>query len=138
MVRLRSGRVESFLRCEHFGFGCFLAVDSSVMEDATWLRRKASDASYINVAALDAVLKSVNLALKWKLRAFEIMTDSVRVYIWMRSVITTGSRINTKGSAEMLIRRRLSDLRDLISQFGLTMNVYLFSQQRIGPMFSRE
>ena len=104
--------------------GVCLAVNGAVVEDAAWLR-KATDASHINVSELDAVLKGVNLALKWQLCKFEIMTDSATVCSWVRSVITGDSRIKTKGSAEMLIRRRLSDLRDLISQFGLSVKVSL-------------
>lgn len=34
-----------------------------VAEDATWLRK--NDYNHINVAELDAVLKGINLAIKW-------------------------------------------------------------------------
>ena len=46
-----------------------------VAEDAAWLRKK-DDASHINVAELDAVLKGVNLALKWELHDVYLKTDS--------------------------------------------------------------
>ena len=42
-------------------------------------RRKKNDYNHINVAKLDAVLKSINLAIKWGLREIEIRTDSAMV-----------------------------------------------------------
>ena len=47
--------------------GVVLEVGGVVVEDAAWLRKK-DDAGHINVAELDAVLKGINLALKWKLQ----------------------------------------------------------------------
>ena len=43
--------------------GVVVEVDGNVIEDATWLR--AEDASHINMAKLDAMIKGVNVALEW-------------------------------------------------------------------------
>ena len=40
--------------------GCRLEVDGSIVEDASWLRKK-SDYSHIIVAELEAVAQGVNL-----------------------------------------------------------------------------
>ena len=102
--------------------GVALEVQGSIVEDAAWLR-KSTDCAHINVAELDAVLKGVNLALKWKLREIEVMTDSATVLSWLRSVITADHGIKTYGAAEMLIKRRLAVFADLIATFDLRVTV---------------
>ena len=102
--------------------GVLLEVNNSVVEDAAWLRKK-DDCNHINVAELEAALKGINLALKWGLRTIEIKTDSVTVHGWMKSVITEERRLRTKGAAEMIVKRRLGILRDLINEFGLKLSV---------------
>ena len=104
--------------------GVILEVDNSVVEDAAWLRKK-NDYSHINVAELEAVLKGINLALKWGLQNVDIKTDSATVYGWMKAVITEENRVHTKGAAEMIVKRRLGILRDLIKEFELTLTVTL-------------
>ena len=47
-------------------------------EDAAWLRKK-DDYDHINIAELEAVVRGVNLALKWGLREIEVVTDSATV-----------------------------------------------------------
>ena len=44
-----------------------MEIGSLVAEDVTWLREK-NNYNHINVAELDAVLKGINLAIKWGLR----------------------------------------------------------------------
>ena len=102
--------------------GAVLEVRGEVVEDAAWLR-KASDSAHINVAELEAVLKGLNLALKWSMTSVEIMTDSLTVMSWLRSVITEDHRVKTHGAAEMLVKRRLGVFRDLLSEFQLTVTV---------------
>lgn len=45
------------------------------LEDGAWLRR-GSDHIHINVAELEAIVKGLNLRLKWRYRKFRIITDS--------------------------------------------------------------
>ena len=47
--------------------GVVVEVGGLVAEAATWLR-KINGYNHINVAELDAVLKGINLAIKWGLR----------------------------------------------------------------------
>jgi transposase InsO family protein/ribonuclease HI len=105
-------------------FGAVLEVQGETVEDAAWLR-KTSDFAHINVAELEAVLKGLNLALKWKMTTVEIVTDSATVLGWLRCTVTEDHRIKTHGAAEMLIKRRLAVFKELVSEFGLTVTVTL-------------
>ena len=60
-----------------------LEIDNVEVEDATWLRKK-EDFGHIKVAELDAVLKGVNLALKWGLQEIKVRTDFAMVCGWMK------------------------------------------------------
>lgn len=51
--------------------GIILEIGCVTVEDAAWLRKK-NDYSHINVAELDAIMKEVDLALKWGLKVIEI------------------------------------------------------------------
>ncbi len=104
--------------------GVCLEVRGVVVEDAAWLR-KTTDCAHINVAELEAVLKGVNLAIKWTVNVLEVMTDSATVFSWVKAVVARDRRVKTTGSAEMLIKRRLAVLMDIISEFGLTLSVTL-------------
>ena len=100
--------------------GVVLEIGGSEVEDATWLRKR-DDCGHINVAELDAVLKGLNLALKWGLRKIELRTDSATVFAWVRSAISGEKRIKTKGAAEMLVKRRLGIIRELVEEFNLVL-----------------
>ena len=102
--------------------GVILEVGGVVAEDAAWLRKKG-EASHINVAELDAVLKGVNLALKWGLQDVSVKTDSATVFAWLKSVISNEKRVKTKGAAEMLVKRRLGVLADLMQEYALRLSV---------------
>lgn len=54
---------------------------------------------------LDATIKGVNMALKWRLNDMEIRTDSATVLSWIGSVITEKQKVQTKGATEMIIQR---------------------------------
>ncbi|GAB1600005.1 hypothetical protein Ahia01_000278000, partial [Argonauta hians] len=109
--------------------GVVLEVGGAVVEDAAWLRKKG-DAGHINVAELDAVMKGVNLAIRWGLRDLEVRTDSATVHGWVRSTVTMESRVRTKGAAEMLIKRRLGILSELVTEFGLSLRVTFVPSER--------
>ncbi|XP_076036043.1 uncharacterized protein LOC143021997 [Oratosquilla oratoria] len=78
---------------------------------------------------LDAVIKGTNLALKWGLREIEIRTDLATVAGWMNSVLTAEKRVRTKGAAEILVKRRLGILRELIDEFGMKIRVRKVSSE---------
>ena len=52
-----------------------------------------NDYDHINVAKLDAVLKGINLAIKWGLREIKIRTDSDMVLSWVTSTVKESGRI---------------------------------------------
>ena len=103
--------------------GAVLEVDGDVVEDASWLRKEC--ASHINMAELDAVVKGVNLALAWKVRRVEVMTDSATVHKWIEDGLTGKRRLRTKASNEMLIRRRVDIVMELVREYGLEMTIVL-------------
>ena len=91
--------------------GVVLEVGGHVMEDASWLRPE--DASHINLAELDVVIKGVNVALVWKLKTLHVRTDSLTVYHWIPDALSGKARLRTKAFSEMLIRRRVETLMAL-------------------------
>ena len=88
----------------------WLEIDNVEVEDAAWLRKK-DDFGHINVAELDAVLKGVNLALKWGVQEIEIRTGSATVCGWKKSIVTAEKRVRTKGASEMIVKRWLGMIR---------------------------
>ena len=104
------------------GLGVLLEMEGQVIEDAAWLRKKG-DYNHINVAELEAILKGVNLALKWGLKNVNLMTDSATVHGWVNTALTEEKRIRTKGAAEMIVKRRLGILKNLIEEFDLKVTV---------------
>ena len=109
--------------------GVLLEMGDSPVEDAAWLRKK-DDYGHINVAELDAVLKGINLALKWGLRDVEVRTDSATVFSWVQSVITSEKRVRTKGAAEMIVKRRLGILSELLSEYGIALRMTLVPSEK--------
>ena len=79
------------------------------------------------MAELGATIKSVNLALKCGLKEIEIRTDSVAVHSWIHSMITNGKRVRTKGTAELIILRRLVILMEMVDEFELMLSVVFVS-----------
>jgi len=108
----------------NLALGVALEIDGSIVEDASWLR-KSSDSAHINVAELDAALKGINLAIKWGLSYVKVNTDSVTVKNWLSNMIEGSCKVKSKGAAEMLIKRRLSTLSDLINEYEIHLTVEL-------------
>src|SRR5678815_3553880 len=106
----------------NLAIGAALEIGGKIVEDGSWIRKK-NDVGHINVAELEAVIRGVNLALKWGLKELEIKTDSMTVVNWLGSAITMERRVKTRSSAEMLIKRRLGVLSQLIIEFGLSVSV---------------
>lgn len=109
--------------------GVTLEIGGIEVEDAAWLRKKG-DFGHINVAELDAVLKGVNLAVKWGLREVEVYTDSATVYGWMKATLSAEKRIRTKGAAEMIVKRRLGILKELVDVCGLKLCAVLVPSEK--------
>lgn len=101
--------------------GVVLQVNDETVEDASWLRKE--DCSHINMAELDAVLKGVNLAITWKMKRIKVMSDSRSVFHWIQNALSGKSRLKTKSSSEMLIRRRLETLMQIVDDYKLQLDV---------------
>lgn len=115
--------------------GVCIEKDDTIIEDASWLR-KPNDSAHINLAELEAVLKGVNLALRWDLKTLRVKTDSATVYSWVSSLITKDCRIKTHGLGEALVRRRLALLESIIQEYGLhvTIDLVVSASNRADPL----
>ena len=102
--------------------GVTVEVNGETVEDASWLR-KTDDATHINLAELDAVLKGVNMALQWGVTGMDIVTDSRTVWQWVSDALSGRARLRSKAASEMLIRRRLSTLKALKDEYGLSIRI---------------
>ena len=109
--------------------GVVVDIDGVTVEDAAWMRKKG-DYNHINVAELEAVLKGVNLCIKWELKEVTVVTDSATVCEWVRRTLSEEKRIKTKGAAELLIRRRLCVLKELIKEYDIKISVELVKSER--------
>ncbi|XP_054267042.1 uncharacterized protein LOC128989196 [Macrosteles quadrilineatus] len=81
--------------------GVCLEIEGEIVEDASWLR-KQHDSAHINLAELEAILKGVNLALRWGLKKIVFITDSATVHAWVSSILTGDRPIKTHGLSEVL------------------------------------
>ena len=82
------------------------------------------------MAELDAVLKGINLAIKWGLREIKIRTDSATVLSWVTSTEEESGRIRTKGAGEVIVKQRLGILGELISEFKLQIKAVFVPSER--------
>jgi len=108
--------------------GVVLEIDGNVIEDACWLN-KDRDTSHINMKELDAAIRGINLALRWDKKNLVIHTDSKSVYSWLSSTIDKTQNIRTKALNEMLIKRRLENISQLIEEYNLKIKVTLVPSQ---------
>ena len=108
--------------------GVLLEINGVAIEDAAWLR-KNEYFNHINFAELEAVLKRISLALKWKLKDLELKTDSATVLGWVKTAISNDKRVKTKGASEMVIKQCLglceTSLMSLILPFTLHSSQHL-------------
>ena len=115
--------------------GCCLQIDGHVVEDCAWLRK---DTAHINVAELEATIKGISLALKWKLTEVKLITDSASVYGWVCSILEDTKRPKVSGLSEMVIKRRLETISQLIEEYELTLSIQLVpSEQNISDALTR-
>lgn len=104
-----------------------------------WLPK--DDSININVAELEAVIKGLNLGVKWGLCRSRVLTDSATVYGWVRSVLGDGKRPRPRvsGLEEMLIRRRLNLISELVEVHSLHIDLQLMkSAHNLADELTRE
>ena len=104
-------------------FGAAIEVEGNVVEDASWLRSKGS--SHINIAELDALIKGLNLAVCWGMDELHLKTDSLTVFHWISDAFSGKARLKTRASSEMLIRRRVNTVKDVVSEYELKVDIAL-------------
>ena len=104
--------------------GVKLEVNGDIIEDAAWLR-PADDTGHINRSELDAIIKGINMALKWGHRSLTVKTDSSTAYGWLRGIIERTHSPKVKGLDETLVRRRLQILGEVIDSEKLSISVDL-------------
>lgn len=102
--------------------GVVIEIDGNIVEDAAWLRPQ-NDTAHINRAELDALIRGLNLAIKWGRREMRLMCDSSTVCNWMKSILENNRNVKTRALGEVLIRRRLDTVREIIAQEGLQVSI---------------
>ena len=112
-----------WLDASSVALGVMLELGGHVVEDASWLRPE--DASHINLAELDALIKGVNVALVWKLKTLHVRTNFLTVYHWISDALSGKARLRTKASSEMLIHRRVETLMALRNDYVLALDIKL-------------
>ncbi|XP_067932771.1 uncharacterized protein [Watersipora subatra] len=108
--------------------GACVEIDNQIVEDASWLRG-VNDGAHINMAELEGVIKAINMAMKWNLKNVTILTDSATVFGWVKSVLQDCKRPKVSGLSEMLVKRRLNLLNDLISEYQLVLQITLVKSE---------
>jgi ribonuclease HI len=102
--------------------GVALEIDGNIVEDAAWLRPKG-DSAHINRSELDAAIRGINMALLWGRRKLTLITDSATVYGWLQAVINKTHNVKTRALSEVLIRRRLDTVREVVAEENLDISV---------------
>ncbi|GFR63966.1 hypothetical protein ElyMa_000167900 [Elysia marginata] len=115
-----------WVEASDLAFGLQVEIDGVPVEVAAWLRKR-DDYSHINVAELEAALKGVNLGAKWGLKDITIFTDCATVCGWIKTTLLEERRVKTKGAAELLVKRRLGTLKNMIDEFELKIEVTCMS-----------
>ncbi|KHJ40534.1 integrase core domain protein [Trichuris suis] len=116
-------QVRLWVDASMLALGVALEVGGSIIKDGAWLR--PDEARHINMAELDAVIKGLNLAIAWRMKEIELMTDSATVHRWIEDALSGRARLRTKAANEMLIRRRIETVLALIKEYDLAVTVTL-------------
>ena len=106
------------------GIGVAVEIGGTVVEDAAWLRKR-DDVTHINLAELEAVVKGLNLAMKWGVTTIDVMTDSLIVSKWLNAALKDEKRIRVSGLSEVLVRRRVSLVKSMVEELGIKITVTL-------------
>eukprot|EP00096_Caligus_rogercresseyi_P016665 TRINITY_DN944_c0_g1_i3.p1 TRINITY_DN944_c0_g1~~TRINITY_DN944_c0_g1_i3.p1 ORF type:complete len:942 (+),score=61.63 TRINITY_DN944_c0_g1_i3:649-3474(+) len=120
----KGGDITVWCDASSMAYGVSLTKDGDVIEDGAWLRKK-EDGNHINLAELTAVIKGVNMAIKWESSSLKIMTDSATVYSWINSLRLKDKRVKVTGLSEMLVKRRLTILIDTLESYDVQWGIQL-------------
>ncbi|XP_043244736.1 uncharacterized protein LOC122393130 [Amphibalanus amphitrite] len=95
------------------------------VEDACWLRADSKADMHINMAELDAALSGINMAVAWGVKVIDLRTDSATVHRWISDALSGRARLRTKAHGELLIRRRIEIVRQLVDELQLSVTIGL-------------
>ena len=98
-------------------------VDGMIIEDAYWFRK--DDTTHVYMSKLDAVKNGLNMGLNRKMSILHICTDLKAVFHCVTDALTRKSRLNTKASNEMLIRRRLQTDMKIVDEYKHSLDIKL-------------
>ena len=133
----RDGGAQVWCDASNLAVGCCLRVNGAVVEDAAWMR-KEDDGGHINVAELEAVVKGLSMVVKWNISDVEIVTDSASVYNWIKSILEGTRRPKVSGLSEMITKRRLGIISQLIEEYNINMTIRLVpSAENIADSMTR-
>ena len=104
--------------------GTVLEAAGDVIEDCSWLR-KENDAAHINLAELEAVIKGLNIGIKWEFKRITVMIGSATVFGSLNSLVIGDKPIRVRGLGEPLVRRRLLLIEDLVKECNLVIKLCL-------------
>ena len=119
---LPTGVINIWCDGSKIAYGVALERVDEIIEDGAWLR-KADDGTHINLTELNAVIKGVNLSIKWGAKNVAIMTNSAAVHSWISSMLKRDKRIRVSGLSEMLAKRRLSILLETLEAYDVQWDV---------------
>ena len=125
-----SGKLTVWGDTSQIVYGVALKRKIQNIEDGAWLR-KADDGTYINLAELNAVIKGVNLLMKWGARDITTFTDSATIYSWLSSLLKKDKRIRVSELSEMLVKKRLSIFSKTLEAYKVKWSVSLVSTNKI-------
>nr|XP_027233814.1 uncharacterized protein LOC113825211 [Penaeus vannamei] len=123
--------------------GVILETGNETVEDGACLRKK-DDYNHINVAEVDAVLKGINLALKWSLRDIEIRTDSATVSEKNKADVLTRVKKTWLGFQEEVEKETsvccagVSSMEDLHKMHHMRDDRTLYLARKIDPTITRD
>ena len=107
--------------------GVSVQIGGEQVEDGCWLRK--DDGNHINVAELEGVIRGISLGVKWGITKMCVVTDSATVYGWVKSIIANSKRPKVCGLGEMLIRRRLSMVAELVESYNIEVEMRLVKSE---------
>lgn len=59
------------------------------------------------------------MAIAWNMRTIHLKTDSLTVCRWVSDALSGRCRLRTKANSEMLIRRQIGIIKELMAEYDL-------------------
>ena len=99
-----------------------LQTKDHIVENATWLR-SADNRWHFNVAELESAIKALGLAAAWQVHKVSLITDSKTAAGWLQCIAGNTRLVKVGGVHEILVKRRLQPVKDLILTTGMEVAV---------------